>query len=54
MSDRSTVENPLSADGPRSLPYCAYPAWACGRALATDRHPMTTAVELPGPAPVKH
>lgn len=25
MSDRSTVEKPLSADGPRSLPYCAYP-----------------------------
>jgi len=25
MSDRSTFNNPLSADGPRSLPNCAYP-----------------------------
>jgi hypothetical protein len=25
MSERGTFDNPLSADGPRSLPYCAYP-----------------------------
>jgi hypothetical protein len=25
MRDQSAVDNPLSADGPRSLPFCAYP-----------------------------
>src|SRR5262245_61778801 len=25
MSDRSSVDSPLTDDGPRSLPYCVYP-----------------------------